>query len=131
MSARDDPHLVPQTVDADGATESSATEDTVALDCAIPAELHARLQAFRPVVETVIEEPISDNEFIALLLDRALPLMLAELIPHEVSVLLESLQGLAARHPAEVYAYVAEVLRSGAESINREALRRRIGFHPA
>ncbi|MGA8016503.1 MAG: hypothetical protein WCB85_11350 [Candidatus Dormiibacterota bacterium] len=96
----------------------------------IPEELEARIRAFRRVVETVLEEPIGEDDYIALLLDRALPLMLAELVPHEVPVLLQSLQGLAARHPLEVYSYVAEVLSSGAESIDREALRRRVGFHP-
>jgi acyl CoA:acetate/3-ketoacid CoA transferase beta subunit len=97
---------------------------------AIPGELHARIRAFRPVVEAVLEETISDEDYIALLLDRALPLMLAEVVPHEVPVLLQSLQGLAARHPAEVYGYVADVLKGGAATIDWEAQGRRIGFQP-
>ena len=56
--------------------------------------------------------------------------MLAELVPHEVSVLLQSLQSLSARHPAEVYGYVVDVWRGGTATVDREALRRRIGFHP-
>lgn len=115
--------------------ESNAPEtvprEVVTTTITIPEELEARIRAFRPVVETVLEEPIADDDYIALLLDRALPLMLAELVPHEVPVVVQSLQGLAARHPAEVYGYVADVLRGGAAAIDREALRRRIGFQPS
>jgi hypothetical protein len=107
------------------------SEERSVVTIAIPGELHTRIQAFKPVVEMVLEEPISDEDYMALLLDRALPLMLAELVPHEVPVLLQSLQGLAARHPAEVYGYVADVLKGGAATIDREALRRRIGFQPS
>jgi hypothetical protein len=115
----------------ESAAEGHPPREEVVMAIAIPEELHERIRAFRPVVEAVLEEPISDEEYVALLLDRALPLMLAELVPHEVPVLLQSLQGLAARHPAEVYGYVADVLRGGAAAIDREALRWRIGFQPS
>ncbi len=96
----------------------------------IPDELHARLQAFRLVVEAVIEEPLSDEDYVALLLDQAPSLMLAELVPYEASVLLQSLQGLAVRHPAEVYGYVVEVLRAGAVTPRQPPIAGQIGFRP-
>jgi hypothetical protein len=106
------------------------SEERTLVTIAIPGELHTRIQAFKPVVERVLEEPLSEEDYIALLLDRALPLMLAELVPHDASVLLQTLDGLAAQHPAEVYGYVVEVLGNGAAKLDREAIRRRIGFHP-
>lgn len=115
----------PPTVPADGATDGPV------LAIPIPEHLQGRLVAFRRVVEAVLEEAVPDDEYLGLLLDRAITLMLAELLPHEASALLEALQGLAAKHPTEVFAYVAEVLRSGAEPIDRVALRGRIGFRPA
>jgi hypothetical protein len=107
-----------------------ATSEAKAMTMTLPEELEMRIREFRPVVEAVLEEPIADDDYVALLLDRALTLMLAELVPHELPVLLQSLQGLAARHPAEVYGYVTNVLREGAAQGDREELRRRTGFRP-
>jgi hypothetical protein len=114
-----------------GATGNAATpEATTMVSAAIPEHLYARIQAFKPVVEMVLEEPISEEDYVTLLLDRALPLMLAELIPHDASVLLQTLDGLAARHPTAIYGYVAEMLGTGAGKLDREAIRGRIGFRP-
>jgi hypothetical protein len=96
----------------------------------IPEELHARLAAFKPVVEAVIEETMSFEDFVALLLDQALAAMFSDLLKGlDETTMLHSLHQLAARHPAEVYGFVADVLAAGASTIDRETLRRRIGFH--
>jgi hypothetical protein len=44
--------------------------------------------------------------------------------------LLTSFQQLAGRHPDEIYGYVAEMLRTGAEIQREEAKRRFFGFGP-
>ncbi len=96
----------------------------------ISEDLHARLAAFKPVVEAVIEEPISFEAFVTLLLDQALAAMFSDLLKGvDENTMLRSLQLLAARHPAEVYGFVVDVLRVGAATIDRESMRRRIGFH--
>jgi hypothetical protein len=96
----------------------------------IPGELHARLTAFKPVVEAVIEETMSFEDFVALLLDQALAAMFSDLLKGlDETTMLQSFHQLAARHPAEVYGFVGDVLAAGASTIDRETMRRRIGFH--
>jgi hypothetical protein len=88
---------------------------------------------FQQVVEAILDEAVTFEQSVALILDRGIHGMLDDIIgalPPEI--LKESIQQLGARNPAEVYGYVAENLRHGALESERERLRRQIGFrfHP-
>jgi hypothetical protein len=97
---------------------------------AVSDEVNTRLEAFKPVVEAIIQEPMSIEDYVALLLDRALDSMLNDLLGSlDPSVLVQSFQQLAAKHPSEVYSFVVGTLNAGA-TIDRDRLRRQIGFQP-
>jgi len=97
----------------------------------IPDEFHARIAEFKQVVEAILDEVVTFEHCVALILDRGLYGMLNDIIGAlSPEILQDSIQQLGARHPAEVYGYVAENLRRGAMEAERQRLRKRIGFHP-
>jgi len=95
------------------------------------SDLQARLQAFKRILEAVLEEPVSDEMCAEIVLARGLDVMLAEVFGDVgPDVLLTTLQQLAARYPNEVYGFVADVWQSG-DAIEREKAKKRlIGFAP-
>jgi hypothetical protein len=96
----------------------------------VPDDLYERLEAFRHVAQEVLEDEMSLDFCIEVMLAYALDNMLADLVANvEPPVLLKSFQQLAAQHPEEVYAYVVDTLRRGDASLKREEARRRFGFH--
>jgi hypothetical protein len=96
----------------------------------LPDNLQKRLEAFKPLLEAVLEEQVSLEFCIQVVLERGLALMLTELIGSlEPHVLLASFQQLAAQHPDAVYGFVAETMKAGA-AIERENARHRMGFAP-
>jgi hypothetical protein len=97
----------------------------------ISEELAARMDAFKAVVEAVIEEKLDPNAYTEFLLSQAMDALLADLLRDASREdLLRSLGKLAARHPQEVYAFVVEILREGQAAIDAKAARRRFGFAP-
>ncbi len=98
---------------------------------AVSGELSARLEAFKPVVEAIIEEEMTVEDYVALLLDRALDSMLTDLVGSlDQAILVRSFQQLAAKHPSEVYSFVVDTLNTGENAIDRDRIRRQIGFEP-
>lgn len=93
--------------------------------------LLARITAFKQVLETVIGEELTFEDYVDLLLQQAVDSMLKDLLePLDPDLLLKSLQQMAAQYPNEVYGFVAETLRQGAAASAQEQVRRRLGFHP-
>ena len=101
-------------------------------EIAISQEMHARIAEFKQVVEAVIEEEISFDDCVELILGQGIDSMLADLLGSvDQTTLLVSLQQLGSQYPAQIYRYVAEMLRRGAAVQERESMRRRLGFHPS
>lgn len=97
----------------------------------VSEDLLARVIAFKQVVETVIGEELTLQDYLDLLLQQAVDSMLKDLLePLDPDLLLKSLQQLAAQYPNEVYGFVAETLRQGAAANAQEQVRRRLGFQP-
>jgi hypothetical protein len=64
-----------------------------------------------------------------LVFQRGIELMLRDILaPQQQATLVESIQQLAAKHPAEVYRYVAEMINAGAKVKARERQQPRMGF---
>ena len=96
----------------------------------VSEEIYTRVAEFKHVVEAVLEQEMSFDDCAALILGHGIDSMLADLLGAvDSTTLLSSFQHLGARHPAQVYGYVAETLRSGAAAQERERMRRRLGFH--
>ena len=93
--------------------------------------LYERLQAFKPVLEAVIEDEATFDTCLEVVVGRGLDIILSDLIGNvEPEVLVASFQQLAAQDPESVYGFVAETLESGGAAIQRQEARRRIGFAP-
>ncbi len=98
----------------------------------ISDDLYNRAGQFKQVVEAVIEESIGFDECMALIVGRGVYFMLADILGHaDQPTMLTSFQQLGSKYPAQIYAYVAEVLRTGAAIHEREQLRKKIGFRPS
>jgi len=96
----------------------------------LPADLQARVEAFRPVVNEVLEADVSFEDCLKIVIERGLDTVLADLLgAADAAVLLASFQRLSEHDPKAVYSFVAQMLRDGGE-LNREQARQRIGFGP-
>jgi hypothetical protein len=101
---------------------------TVSRQVDLPEDLHARVAGFRPVVEELIGEELTVEDCLALVVARGLDVLLEDIIGSaDAATQVAAIQLLAARHPVEVYEFIAQVLQVG-EAINRESAKKRIGF---
>jgi predicted TIM-barrel fold metal-dependent hydrolase len=100
----------------------------------IPDELEARIQALKHLVDAVLDEQLSFDEYVAFLLWQAGDVLLAQLLALVgEETLLQTILKLAARNPALVYEFATEALRSGqAAQEARDRLREQLktGFRP-
>ncbi len=82
----------------------------------VPEEIHTRIREFKRVVETVIEEQISDSDYVRLILEQGVDSMVATLLgSQDPRILLASIQQLGGQFPTQVYGYIAETLKRGAD----------------
>ena len=97
----------------------------------VSGELFTRVSAFKPVVDSLVDEAIPFDEYVALVLGQGIDSMLTDILASvDDATLLRSFQQLGAQHPENVYSFVAETLRRGSAAPSREEARRRLGFHP-
>jgi len=98
-------------------------------DITVTDETYTRLSEFKQVVEAVVDEQLDFATCAETVLIRGMDSMLEDLIgSQEVSTLIASFQQIAARFPAQVYAFVAETLKRGASAQQQDQLRRKLGF---
>jgi len=98
-------------------------------EISVPEDVFSRISDFKRVVEAIMEEAISLDNCVVLILSQGVDSMLADILSAvAASTLLRSFQQLGSKHPAQVYSYVAETLKGGAAAQKREMLRRKIGF---
>jgi hypothetical protein len=80
----------------------------------ISKEVLARVSEFRKVIEAITEEEADSQVCVEVILNRGMDLMLAELLqPTGPETLLTTVQKLGARHPTEVYGFIADALKAG------------------
>jgi len=100
-------------------------------EIAISNEVHARIEEFKQVVEAILDESLSIEQCVEVILKQGMYGMLNSIIGALApEILRESIQQLGARYPAQIYSYVAENLRRGKLETERQRLRGQIGFHP-
>lgn len=94
----------------------------------ISDQIKERIDAFRQIVEAVLEEKIDDKTYHELVFSRGLERMLLDIIGSvEHETLLKSFSQLAEESPEVVYKFIAETLKRGT-SIRREELQQKFGF---
>ncbi len=92
---------------------------------------YRRFDEFRAVVCAVMDEEFDTETCLGLVLDRGLASMVRDILGQQNhSILLESIEQLAAREPAAVYRYIAEMINSGTRIDRLRRDRSRIGFSP-
>ena len=121
--------------DTAGHSPSSATrfvpENDEMPKIEISQQTYDRAKSFKQVVEAVIEEEMDLDTCLETILIQGMNLMLAELLaPLEPATLLESINQLASKHPTEVYGYVTDTMKRGANIRQRQEFKRKLGFHP-
>lgn len=98
-------------------------------DISVSENTYVRLSEFKQVVEAVIEDELDFSTCSEIVLVQGLDAMLADLIgPLDKATILASFQQLASKTPADVYAYVADMIKQGAVAQQQEEMKGRIGF---
>jgi hypothetical protein len=96
----------------------------------ISKDVFGRISEFRKVIEAVLEEEASPQACVETILIRGMDLMLAELLaPTGPEALLATIQQLGARHPAQVYGFIAGVLKTVMSPEQKQEVQRQMGFH--
>jgi hypothetical protein len=95
-------------------------------------ELYARVLAFKPFLESVLEVSLETDTFFEMLVRLAPDFIIAEAFKGvEPAVFLSILQQLGQEHP-ETYAAVASIMdraeEKAIETIRRAEMRQRLGF---
>ncbi len=97
----------------------------------ISDELYARLVAFKPMVEAVLETNLDFDGYVGLLLRTAPDYILAEIFAGaDAGALFQLLQRVGQEHP-EVYGAIADTLMRDEltiEARRRAVVKRRMGF---
>ncbi|GAH77775.1 unnamed protein product [marine sediment metagenome] len=89
--------------------------------------MYTQVTEFKHVVKAVIEEEVSSNDCVELILGQGINSMLADLLgPLDQIILLKSFQQLGSQYPTQVYRYVAETLKTGAAA--QEKMKQKLGF---
>lgn len=95
-------------------------QKTVDLDfvkCSLPTDLHKRVLASRPLIETILEEQQDTQNCVNLLIELGLERLLTDIMGKvESEVLLKAMLQYAARAPEVVYGHTVEMLTLGAEA---------------
>lgn len=90
-----------------------------------------RLTEFQRLLGVVVGEHVCTNVCAEVVLGRGMDWMLAEIVaPTGAETLLTTIQKLGARHPAEVYRFVAEAIVAGMNQQHKETVKQKIGFPP-
>jgi len=98
----------------------------------IPDELFSRVEQFTAVVSAVLNEDAGSAECLEIVIDRGLRSALGNILEsQEESILVESFHQLAARNPALVYAYVADMIGLGFDIRRFYEPSHPIGFGPS
>ena len=98
-------------------------------DIRISEQLVERILNFIPVVDAVMGEKYDFDECAELVLSRGVDSMVEDLLGNvSPDVLLQFFEQLGAKHPAEVYAFIANTIRDGGAAQAAEELKGKIGF---
>jgi hypothetical protein len=95
----------------------------------ISKETYNSMVKFKEVVEAIIDEKMNIDSCAELILRQGMDAMLAALLSsQDQDTLLQMIQQLGSQYPAQVYKYVAEVLKKGAVAQEQASLKRQLGF---
>lgn len=87
-------------------------------------EIHERLSAFRLLMNRFDDEELPFDQFVEAVMCVGMDSMVERLLSGvDSAVLVTSMQQLAARHPREVYQFLADTLDAG-------NIKAPMGFHP-
>jgi hypothetical protein len=99
----------------------------------VSKELYSRISEFKRIVEGITNDELDTDSCVGVILHRGMDLMIAEFLAligaASPETLLMMLQKLGMRYPTEVYAFIAEALKIGADEHKREEMSRQMGFH--
>lgn len=93
--------------------------------------VYARMIAFKPVIEAILEVSLENDAYIEYLLRLAPDLIMAQVLGGaDARALYDLLQQLGHNHP-ETYGAIAEIIQKGGQAIQAEtraAVKRSLGF---
>jgi hypothetical protein len=97
----------------------------------ISKEMYVRLTYIKPVIDSVIGEETDLETCVDLVLSRGLHAVLDDLLGSlDAVTLLNSFQELAIKYPENVCQYIVETIKQGANELQRENTKKKLGFVP-
>jgi len=86
----------------------------------ISDETRHKLDCFKPIVDLILKEELTFENYVGLVLSRGINTMIRDIIPKDVEILLKSMVQLFNEYPDSTSQFIANILKEGEEIQLRE-----------
>jgi len=95
------------------------------IEIVISDKLKKKIDAFKEIVDTVLEEKTEKNNYLSIVLSEGLKTLLKTVIPQNNVTLWRTIENMSNENPKFVSDFVADTLKRG-EVINKKELKKEI-----
>lgn len=95
------------------------------IEIVVSDNLEEKLDAFKKIVDTVLDEETEQNDYLIIVLSEGLKALLKTVIPQDNEVLWKTIENMANKNPRFVSNFVADTIKQG-EDIKKEELKEEI-----
>lgn len=81
----------------------------------ISEHVHQKLMCFKRIVDVILEEELTFEEYVELVLSRGITSMLRDVMPHDVEILLTSMERILDTYPDSTSNFIVNTLKEGEE----------------
>ncbi len=98
------------------------------LEIDIEETLISRLRSFQNVVHEIIEEELTFDDYVQVVIMQGLEKMLGDIIPADPETLWITIRRMAEENPGFVSQFIVEALRRGGEITQKDEAKKKLGF---
>jgi hypothetical protein len=95
------------------------------IEIEVSADLNKKLEAFKKIVDTVLEEKTEQNGYLNMIISKGLEALLKMVISQDTEVLWSTIEKMLDENPKFVCDFVADMIKQGGE-IKREEIKEKI-----
>jgi hypothetical protein len=88
-------------------------------------DLNTRLNAFKKIIDTVLEERIGKNDYLNIVISEGLKYLLKTVIPQDNETLWLTIENMASKNPKFVSVIIADTIKQG-KTVNKEKLKEKM-----
>jgi len=95
------------------------------IEIIVSDNLKIKIDAFKKIVDTVLEEKIKQNDYLNIIISEGLKALLKAIIPQNNETLWLTIENMSNKNPEFVSNFVADIIKHGGD-IKKEEIREKI-----